>query len=182
MIEKTLAKRYATAMLAVALKEGVVEEIEQALLALKQAYLGDVSFRRALGQPKIPRGERKRILKRPFEGKVNSSFLQFLDILVEKQRVGLIPDIADVFDQLADATQGVVRVHVDSAWPLTDAQRAALVQKFGRVTGKKIELQEAVDRALRGGLSVRIGDNVLEGTAASRLKRLKEHLYQVQKA
>ncbi len=176
MILKTLAKRYAAAMLSVALREGIVEDVEAQLLALREAYVKDPVFRSALSQPKIPRSVRRTILTRPFEGRAHPTFIDFLGILVTKNRVALIPGIAESFDEMADATQGVVKVDVRSARPLSDAQRAGLQERLVRITGKKTKLEETVDRSLKGGLSVRIGDTVLDGTVAHRLKGLREHL------
>ena len=176
MIEKTLAKRYAKAMLSVALKEGAVPQVEEVLLALKAAYQSDAAFRGALSQPRIPKADRKKLLRKPFEGRVLPAFLDFLDLLVEKHRIKLIPDIADSFDQLADETHGVVRVQVSSAFPLSPAHEKSLESKLGAATGKKVEMRVSVDRALKGGLSVRIGDQVLDGTVLNKLKKLRERM------
>ncbi|HEU4338847.1 MAG TPA: F0F1 ATP synthase subunit delta [Planctomycetota bacterium] len=176
MIEKTLAKRYAKAMLAVALKEGAVEKVEEHLLALKTAYKADTAFRRAMGQPRIPKAARKKLLRKPFEGRTLPAFLELLDLLVDKHRVNLIPDIADSFDQLADESHGVVRVQVATAFPLSAAHEKTLGDRLRAATGKKIEMRVSVDRALKGGISVRIGDQVLDGTVLNRLKNLREKL------
>jgi len=176
MIEKTLAKRYAKAMLSVALKEGAVEQVEGHLLALKDAYRANASFRKAMGQPRIPKSARKQLLRKPFEGKALPAFLELLDLLVDKHRVKLIPDIADSFDLLADETHGVVRVQVASAFPLSTAHEKSLGDRLRAATGKKIDMRVSVDRGLKGGLSVRIGDQVLDGTVLNRLKELRERL------
>ncbi len=181
MIERTLAKRYAAALIAVAIKEGIVEQVEGDLLALKTVYQQDARYRLALHQPSIPKAGRKKLLRKPFEGRSNQAFLDFLDLLVDKNRVDILPEIADMFDMLADATQGVVRVGVSSAFPLNDKQRETLKSKLASLTGKKIEMRESVDRKHRGGVSVRIGDSVLDGTAAGRLKKLKDYLYALQR-
>ncbi|MBI4563709.1 MAG: ATP synthase F1 subunit delta [Planctomycetes bacterium] len=176
MIEKTLARRYAAAMLSVAEREGAVEDIERHLLALKEAYQKEAAFRRAMGQPRLPRAVRKKLLRKPFDGRVHPAFLDFLDLLVDKHRLHLIPDIAESFDHLADASQGIVRVAVRSTFPLSDSQRRTLLDLLVKITGRKVSLEETVDRSLQGGLSVRIGDSVIDGTVAHRMKELREHL------
>jgi F-type H+-transporting ATPase subunit delta len=181
MMERTLAKRYAAAMLGVAIREGIVADVEGQLLALKEAFEKDALFRNSLSQPKIPRAARRKILLKPFEGRAHQTLLDFLGLLVEKNRVALIPEIADAFDLLADATQGVVRVDVHSAHPLTEPQRASLSDRLVRITGKKIQLQETVDRTLRGGMFVKIGDSIVDGTIARRLKGLRERLTALQR-
>ena len=177
MIEKTLAKRYATALLSVALKEGAVPKVRELLLALKGAYGRDAAFRGALAQPRIPKADRRTLLRKSFEGNAPESFLKLLDLLVEKNRVRLIPDLADSFDTLADESRGVVRAQVASTFPLTPAQEKRLLDVLKAATGKTVEMSVAVNRGLEGGLSVRIGDRVLDGTVVNRVKGLRERVH-----
>ena len=86
-----------------------------------------------------------------------------------------------MYDKLADAYKGVVRVQVRSAWPLADGEKARLKGDLDRITGKNCTIESSVDRALVGGLQVRIGDSVVDGTVAHRLKALKERLQELQK-
>lgn len=181
MIEKTLAKRYATALLAVSDKEGTTEETESTLLALRDAYRQGPMLRSVLLQPKLSRTERKRLLRKPFEARSSKSFLQFLDLLVDKNRVELIPEIADMFDRLADASKGVVRVGVKSFLPLSEKEKATLQQKLVKLTGKKVVLEAETDATLKGGMLIRIGDTVVDGTVAQRLKALGERLAELQR-
>jgi F-type H+-transporting ATPase subunit delta len=177
MIERTLARRYATAMLAVSLKEGNVAQVRDLLLSLKGAYSKDAAFRGALAQPRIPKAARKELLRKPFEGNAPESFLKLLDLLVDKHRVRLIPDLAESFDELADESRGVVRAQVASTFPLTPAQEKRLLEVLKAATGKIVEMTVAVDRGLEGGLSVRIGDRVLDGTIVNRVKGLRERVH-----
>lgn len=181
MIEKTLAKRYAAALLTVADMKGTVEETEANLLALRDAYHKDARMRAVLHQPKLSRSQRKRILRLPFENRAHRTFLEFLDLLVDKNRVALIPEIADMFDRLADASQGVVRVGVKSFLPLSDSEQSTLRQKLVKITGKKVHLDLETDATLKGGMLIRIGDTVVDGTVARRLKALAERLTELQR-
>ena len=176
MIERTLAKRYAAALLAALEKDGNVEEAESNLLALKEVYEKLPAFRQTLTQPRLTRETRKAFLRRAFEGKVGKSFLEFLDLLVEKKRTDLLPDIADAFDRLADASRGVVRVKARTFRPLDNPGRAALKKKLTTITGKKVDIEETVDPTLKGGMLVQIGDTVIDGSVAGHLKELRERL------
>jgi F-type H+-transporting ATPase subunit delta len=181
VIEKTLAKRYAAALLRTTDEEGTTEETEALLLALKDAYNGNRTFREILSQPRVPRSVKKQILRKAFEGRAKPSFLDFLSLLVDKNRQTIIPDIADMFDRLADASKGVVRVKVRSWRPLLDPQRSNLEAKLTRLTGKKIALEAQSDPALKGGLLVMVGDTVIDGTVAHRLKEIEEKFRQLQR-
>ncbi|MHC4607394.1 MAG: ATP synthase F1 subunit delta [Planctomycetota bacterium] len=181
MINRTLARRYARALLDAAHEDGDVEEVESTLLALKEVYRKDPMLRLALHQPKISRSRRKEILKKPFVGMKTKAFLAFLDLLIEKNRIALIPEIADCFDRLADALAGIVRVEVRSWKPLDEKTRSALQDKLTKLTNRKVELQEKTDPAVKGGMLVKIGDTVIDGTVAYRLKELREQLLELQK-
>lgn len=181
MIELTLAKRYAAALLKVTDPEGSTEEAEALLLALREAYRGQKPFRDLLASPQVPRTVKKRILRKVFEGRAKPSFVAFLDLLVDRNRTKILPEISEVFDRLADASHGVVRVKVRSWKPLSDGQRATLTSKLAGMTGKKIEIEAETDAALKGGMLVRIGDTVIDGTVARRLKVLSERFLELER-
>lgn len=177
MIEMTLAKRYASALLDETERSHAVEETEAQLLALKEVYDRDENFRTALDHPKFSRARKSALLKRIFEKKADPAVVQFLLLLVRKNRTNLIPKIAEMYDRLADRTRGVVRVDVCSYLPLTAAQRRTLEARLvSWLGGKKVEIRATDDRRLLGGMTVRIGDSVIDGSVANRLKDLREQL------
>jgi F-type H+-transporting ATPase subunit delta len=181
VIEKTLAKRYAAALLKVTDAEGSTEETESFLLVLKDAYISQREFRAVLAQPRVPRAVKKRLLTKIFEGKAKKSFTDFLDLLVDKNRQDILPEIADMFDRLADASKGIVKITVKSWKPLGDAQRAALQSKLERLAGRKVAIDARVDPAVKGGILVMYGDTVIDGTVAHRLKVIGEKFRELQK-
>lgn len=177
MIEKTLAKRYALALLMQTEKGGGVPETEELLQSLKQAYERDPLLRMALQHPKIPRARKAALMEKVFGGRSAAPVVPFLKQLLRKNRTGLIPDIADMFDRLADRSRGVVKVEVRSALPLTPPQRSALQARLAaRYPGRAVEMTETEDRALLGGLTVRVGDTLIDGSVAGHLKELREQL------
>ena len=181
MIEKTLAKRYAAALLKVTDAEGSTEETESLLLALRDAYNSQKEFRAVLFQPRVPRATKKQLLTKIFEGRARKTFIDFLQFLVDKNRQDIIPDIADMFDRLADASKGVVKITVKSWRPLTDAQRGTLQTKLEKLSGKKIAIDAVVDPSVKGGMLVMFGDTVIDGTVAYRLKSIGEKFRELQR-
>ncbi len=175
MIERTLARRYAAALLRVTDPEGSTDEAEAMLGALREAYARQKPFRGVLSQPRVPRSAKKALLRKAFEGRARPSFLQFLDLLVDKNRLKLIPELAGTYGRLADASRGLVRVRVRSWRPLSEAHRARLADQLVRITGMKVEVQAETDASLRGGMLVRVGDSVIDGSVSYRLKSLREH-------
>ncbi len=176
MIEKTLAKRYARALLSLSDRAGATEAIEAEILGLKAFWQGTPKVRSVLLHPKVSRPEKAALLDKALEGRVHPLVRELLHLLVEKGRLSYLPEIADQFDQLADESHGVVRVQVASFLPLTTAQQEALSARMSARTGKKVDLRYREDRSLKGGMAVRLGDQVMDGSVATRLKRLKEEL------
>jgi F-type H+-transporting ATPase subunit delta len=181
VIERTLAKRYAAALLRVTDAEGTTEETEALLLALREAYQKNKAFRSVLSQPKIPRAVKKGILRKAVERVARKSFLTFLDLLVDKNRVEVLPEIAEMFDRLADVSKGIVRVQVRSWRPLSEPHKTSLSERLGRLTGKKITVEADTDASLLGGMLVRVGDTVIDGSVRHRLKVLGERLKELER-
>ena len=180
MIEKTLAKRYASALLAVTHKEGAVEETESTLLALKQVWETNLKFRAVLLSPKVRKSERKALLRKILAG-ASKSVQEFADLLVDKNRVDLLPEVADMYDRLADAFKGIVKVQVASAFALNEDQKSRLTAALVKITGKTCSVEATVNPSLKAGLQVRMGDSVVDGTVAYRLRSLRYKLEELQK-
>ena len=176
MIERTVARRYATALLSLADQAKSVESIETEILQIAEAWRGSADLRRAMTHPLIAPKARKALLREAFPG-VSSLMAEFLDKLIDKKRTNCIPEIADVFDDLADGYAGVVRMTVESAVPLSDAQKAKLHGKLVSLArGRKVELDAKVNPELLGGVRLRVRDSVVDGSVSGRLKGLKELL------
>jgi len=180
VIEKTLAKRYAAALLAVTHKEGTVEETEATLLALRQAWIKDVKFRAVLQSPKVRKADRKALLRKVLAG-ASKALQEFGDLLIEKNRIDILPEVASSYDRLADAFRGIVAVQVTSAFPLSEEQSSKLLATLTKATGKRCSIETTVNASLKAGLQVRMGDSVVDGTAAYRLKALRDKLQELQK-
>lgn len=180
MIERTIARRYAAALLEVSDAAKLTEEIEALLIALKESFQKDESVRSLLINPRVPRKQKKALLRRALAGKAPEMVFSFLDLVIDKDRIRLLPHIADAFDELADQSAGVVRIEVRSFKAIEAAQEQALHGKLTRlVGGKKIKVESKVDAAVKGGLWVRIGDQLIDGSVETRLKEIREKLLEL---
>jgi len=177
MIERTIARRYAAALLEASDAAQLTEEIEALLLALKDSFLKEEPVRSLLVNPRIPRKQKRALLRRALAGRAPEMLFSFLDLIIDKDRVRLLPHIADSFDELADQSAGVVRIEVRSFKAIETAQEQSLHGKLTRlVGGKKIKVETRIDASLRGGLWVRIGDQLIDGSVDTRLKEIREKL------
>jgi F-type H+-transporting ATPase subunit delta len=177
MSERTLAKRYARALLEVASERGVITPVEEELHAIAAVHRDVPELDLLLRDPARPLEAKRALLERAFQGKVSDLVLHFLTVVLEKGRFSAIEEIAKTYDDLSDEAQGVARVHVTTYSPLGEEQRAALTRKLQGLTARpNIVLQETVDPSILGGVIVRIGDQVVDGSVRGRLRSLRERL------
>jgi F-type H+-transporting ATPase subunit delta len=97
-------------------------------------------------------------------------------LLIERQRTGLIPEIVDGFREAVLAERGTVVADITTAEPLDDTMQAAVGERLGQMVGKTVEVRLHTDPAIIGGLVAQIGDQVIDGSVQTRLRRLRTRL------
>lgn len=129
-----------------------------------------------LESPAVRPADKQAALRRGLEGKVTRTVVLFLELLLRKKRLSEYARIVVEFETLVERSQGIQRAHVASAVPLTGAELQRLHAELERHTGKKIKLTSEVDPRLIGGALVRIGDHVIDRSAATLLRSIEEQL------
>jgi F-type H+-transporting ATPase subunit delta len=172
-----VARRYARALLDVALDKGdpsaLRSELDQAAFLLREKK--DLSA--LLSHPAVGAERKKQVLDKVFRAAGASDLLvRLLELLVERQRVALLPAVATAFADLSNAQRGVVAAEVVSATGLDEAQKAALRDAVGQLTGRQVELQASVEPAVLGGLLLKLGGLTYDGTLRARLRALRQRL------
>jgi F-type H+-transporting ATPase subunit delta len=176
MAEESVSRRYAQALVNQALLAGGLETISKELGGVAQAIDGSPQLSAFLGNPLITRERKKSVIGEVFAKEAGASTMGFLNLLVDKRRIDLFSSVKSQFDEMVRAHNGIVFATATSAVALTPAQAASLEKALEARTGKDIELTTAVDPSLMGGILVRIGDTVLDGTVKGKLERLREQL------
>jgi F-type H+-transporting ATPase subunit delta len=100
----------------------------------------------------------------------------FVQTLAENRRLGYLPEIAQIFNELKDAEEGIVDVTVTSAAPLDQQQQLTLTEALARKLKRQVRLHCETDKALIGGAVLRAGDLVIDGSLRTRLNRLANDL------
>jgi F-type H+-transporting ATPase subunit delta len=166
-------RRYAEAAFQLATRDGSIEtwrrELEQAAAAT-DGQLMDV-----LANPALPLDERLEAANRVFAN-LGQSVRNIIFLLVRRHRIEQLPRVVAEFIRLDDRRQGIVHATATSAAPLTDLEVRALTARLEQMTGGKIALETDVDTALLGGLIVRVGDRLIDGSVRGRLERLRNQL------
>jgi F-type H+-transporting ATPase subunit delta len=145
-------------------------------LELAARLLGDERVSRVLDNPSVPLREREDLVGRLVDRRVAKPVANLARLLVRRGRTGLLPAISVEFHRLLNEERGVVQALVTSAKPLDRDDRDAVREKVEAMTGEKVELQDEVDESLIGGLTVRIGDRLLDASIRGRLERLRQQL------
>lgn len=169
------ARRYARALLDVAREKGDPAPLRKELEAVASAFAGQPELRAALTHPALSVEKKKALVAAVF--KSDTELLgRLLALLAGADRLELLPAIAASYAAQLNSQQNVAAAEAVSAVPLGDDQRAALEAALEKATGMGIELKTSVDRALLGGLLVKIGGRHFDGSVRGRLKALRERL------
>ncbi|HLW51505.1 MAG TPA: ATP synthase F1 subunit delta [Candidatus Angelobacter sp.] len=110
------------------------------------------------------------------ESKNRKLLRNFIAVLIDQKRIGLVEEIAALFKQELERRMGIEEANVSSARELTPAERKSLEQRLTAVTGKKVRAKYSLDSALLGGAVVRMGSTIYDGSVKGQLQRLKEQI------
>jgi F-type H+-transporting ATPase subunit delta len=169
-----VARRYARALFAAAVKNDIVASVEDDLALLSAMSRNSPEFRRFLHSPTASKEHKLEVFSKLFSDRVTATTMSFIRLVLEKGREGAFEHIRIAFTELRREREGVVAAKVVSAFELTEDERRRLVDKLTRESGKTIEPEFQVDPSLIGGLSVELGNYVLDGTVKGSLDRLRE--------
>lgn len=176
MIGGGLAKRYAKAVLEAAAEAGVLERVAADLEVLGPHFAAK-EMGAFFANPAVPAARKEAALAAVAERvSANSLSLSLLRLLLARQRLGLLPDIARLFRDLVDERTGHIRAEVAAAVPLPAASAEALAARLAAATGRQVHLSTRVDPALLGGLVARVGSTVYDGSLRTQLRRMREAL------
>lgn len=176
MLRGAVGGRYAEALYELAKRDNQVDAVEQELKSVNELIQGNRDLQKVLYHPRITAEEKKALLQEMLEGKVSVVTFEFLKLLVDRQREQFLSDIVEYFVNMANADRNITAAQITSAIGLTDDEKKKLGAVLGKITGKKVVTSYSVDPSLIGGVVVRIGDRVIDGSIRTRLAALREHL------
>jgi F-type H+-transporting ATPase subunit delta len=167
------ARRYAVAFFGVAEERGVIDRVAADFDIIGQTLRGSRELRLLLSSPVVSRPRKQAVFHALFDARVGKETGQFLQLLIQKQREALLPELVEEFFALRDARANIVNCDVVTAVPMTTAQEALLRQTLERMTGKGVRIRPTADPSIRGGMVVKIGDRVLDASVRQQLESLR---------
>jgi F-type H+-transporting ATPase subunit delta len=171
----TIARPYAEAAFRLASDDNALPAWSE-MLHFLATIVGDQQVAGALDNPKLDAPQKESLLLSVAGDRVTGLARNFVRVLVEADRVTLLPEIARLFDALKADAEGVAQARIDSAFPLDDAQVREITAALERRFGKKIEASVNVDKSLLGGVRIAVGDTVIDGSVKARLDAMNVQL------
>lgn len=177
MINNTLARRYAKALVQIGSEEGLIDRFRDELTAVDQIFSANPDLKAVFSNPAYTSDQKKNIMK-DLVAKARCSELvgNFLLLLVDKNRVAFLDQIVHTYATLADEQSGIIRPIIKTAFALDAAQVASIQSALEKKTGKKVIPQVTVDQSLLGGVVTQIGDTAFDSSVKTQLKRIQDIL------
>jgi F-type H+-transporting ATPase subunit delta len=173
--KSTIARPYARAAFEEAKRTQRLADWAQAL-EVGAIVVQDERVADLLDNPKVTPAELAKLIEDIAAGKLDQLGRNFVQTLADNRRLAYLPEIAQIFDELKDAEEGVIDVTVTSAAPLDDQQRQTLTQALVRKLKRDVRLHCDTDPQLIGGAVLRAGDLVIDGSLRTRLDRIAHEL------
>ncbi len=169
-----IAKRYATAVFAIARDGDGLDALERDVAALREALDGSAELRSLTTSPVYTREQQGAGIGAVADAMgLGPTMGNTLRLMATKRRLFVVPALLTALDAMIADARGEVTAEVASAQPLTDAQQAALAETLKTTVGKDVKINQTVDESLIGGLIVRVGSRMIDTSIRSKLNQLK---------
>lgn len=175
MSDIAVARRYAKAIFDIAVERKLTDQIEQELAFVDETLTTSAELREWLSFQAIDVSKKKELLTSLFQ-QLSEPVQNLLFLLTDRHRTDEVSGIVSCYQLLNDELKGMVEATITSAFPLSEKDEQQLVETFQYITNKKIRVVKQVDSDLLGGVVVRIGDRVYDGSLQNKLARFQKEL------
>lgn len=179
MLSNQLAAKYAQALCEVASEKSLLSEAEQQLTLVVELAEQNSDLKTLLYHPLVPVAAKKETLLGLFGSELNETVKNFLFLLIDKHREAALPAILHEYVLQANEKRNIVVAEVTTALQLSAAQEQALADKLSTVTGKTVKINQHVDTSIMGGVIVKVGDKLIDGSVARQLCMLQAALTKI---
>lgn len=169
-----LDRRYALAYYQVADEKGKVDQYLQEFRELVDLIVTNADIIQLINNPQISTSRKQELIKDIFKGKVNDDLISFINIILAKKRIHTASGILAEVEKIYLENKNTVIAHVKTVVSLEDAEKEELVRKLKVKYNKNILLEEELDESIIGGVYVKVGDDIIDGTLKYKLGQIKE--------
>ena len=172
-----LDRRYAKALFDVAISKDRVNKYIQDLTAIVQLIDESTEIKQVIRHPEISIKEKKNFFIKLFKGKIDEDLLTFLLILIEKDRILFLKEKLAELKKIDLEERGSVTARVQTVQPLKEYQKNALIEKLMNLYHKQVELREVIDPDLLGGIVIKVGDELIDGSVRTTVEELRQNMF-----
>ncbi len=176
MSANELAKRYGQALLALAEAQLIQRQITDELTSLLNLIGREKQLKDCLANPTIPLVAKQAILEKIMAPSFNVLTKNFIGLLVKNRRVAVLEDVVQFLESSLATQENRVKVRVECALPMNDGEKADFVRRLTQWLDKKVELDIKVVPELLAGITIRIGDRLIDGSCRGQLTRMRQVL------
>lgn len=176
MRDTTIARNYAEALLELARRANDLPGWGTMIDSVAEAMRNDVTLRRFLESPKVDAATKKDVLGKAFQDLMPRVLVRFLQVLIDNRRQMLIPTIATEFHNLVNEAENRVHAQVTVARAMNEDAKARMAAELSRAFGMAVVPHVTVDPGILGGVVVRVGDRVIDGSVRRRLATLRRQM------
>ncbi|MCG6956231.1 MAG: ATP synthase F1 subunit delta [Gemmatimonadetes bacterium] len=176
MRDETVARSYAATLFELAQRHEGLEEYGFGIETVARLIDEDPKFRRFLDTPRIADGDKKAVVRKAFTGQLPGELVSFLLITIDKRRQRLLRDIAREFHAMVDEHEGRARVEVTVARDMDEATSGMLTARLSKLLAKTAITHVRVKPEIVGGVIVRAGDTIYDGSIRRRLDGMRRQM------
>lgn len=171
-----IVSAYAEALFRLASAEDVTDQVEEELHELERLYQSNAEMKEFINNPRIKAEGKKDALVELLGDKLSRIMLNHMHLIIDQERGRLLPKIAEEYYRLASDVRAKVSAEVVTAVPISGESLEKLGEQLKKLTKKDVYMRPRVDESILGGVIVRVGDKVLDGSVRTRLLQLKKQM------
>lgn len=179
-MQEYLARRYALALYEISEQKDRIDSILQDLREIVDTIYNNKDFEEVIKHPQISTSKKKEIFSNIYKGNIDDELLAFLLLLIEKERILYIDEVLIQFEKINLEKNNTVIAQIKTVVPLTEDERQSLKSKLESMYSKNIIVNEEIDSEIIGGVYVRVGNDVIDGTIKAKLNDMKKLMLNIE--
>jgi len=175
-MSEIVANRYAKALFEVAEERDSIDAIESQLHSVAEGLYEHEDLRRVLMHPQVSSDNKKELVNKLFEKQAGVEVLNLLKLLIDRKREAIIDEVLEAYTHMANKKRGILDVTITTAAALDEQEKKDFAERLGKALDKKLSIHANVDKAIIGGILLRIGDRLFDGSIAGKLAGFKQEI------
>lgn len=176
MSGSAVSKRYASALFDIANESAQLNQVEEELTVVKQVFQNEKALNDVLNHPKVPAAKKKELIQNAF-GSLSQSVLNTIFLLIDRHRAAIVPELTDEFIKLANVVKSNRRRNRIFSETADGCRNVTIITSVCKKAGvASLRIRNEVQTDLIGGIKVRIGNRIYDGSVSGKLQRIERQL------